>query len=72
MVKGLAPGARGGRRESVQATVYQNIGLCEAVRRRIGADACPMPECYGEVLGATRGTELKHRSMAAVTITVLR
>ena len=23
----------------------KNIGLCEAVRRRIGADACPMPEC---------------------------
>ncbi len=48
----------------------KNIGLCEAVRRRIGADACPMPECYGEVLGASQSTELKHRSMAAVTITV--
>ncbi len=29
----------------------KNTGLCEVVRRRIGADACPVPEGYVEVLG---------------------
>ena len=31
----------------------KNTGLCEVVRRRIGADACPVPEGYVEVLGAS-------------------
>ena len=29
----------------------KNTGLCEGASRRIGADACPMPEGYGEGLG---------------------
>ena len=29
----------------------KNTGLCKVVRRRIGADACPVPEGYVEVLG---------------------
>ena len=29
----------------------KNTGLCEVERRRIGADACPVPEGYVEVLG---------------------
>ncbi len=29
----------------------KNTGLCEVARRRIGADACPVPEGYVEVLG---------------------
>jgi hypothetical protein len=29
----------------------KNTGLCEVVRRRIGADACPVSEGYGERLG---------------------
>ena len=29
----------------------KNTGLCEVVRRRIGADACPVPEGYVEMLG---------------------
>ena len=28
----------------------KNTGLCEVVRRRIGADACPVPEGYAELL----------------------
>jgi hypothetical protein len=28
----------------------KNTGLCEVVRRRIGADACPVSEGYGEWL----------------------
>ena len=39
----------------------KNTGLCEVERRRIGADACPVPEGYVEVLGATRSTEAKPR-----------
>ena len=39
----------------------KNTGLCEVVRRRIGADACPVPEGYVEVLWATRSTETKPR-----------
>ena len=39
----------------------KNTGLCEVARRRIGADACPVPEGYAEVLGATRSTEAKPR-----------
>ncbi len=29
----------------------KNTGLCKVVRRRIGADACPVPEGYVELLG---------------------
>jgi hypothetical protein len=29
----------------------KNTGLCKVVRRRIGADACPVPEGYVEVSG---------------------
>ena len=29
----------------------KNTGLCEVERRRIGADACPVPEGYVELLG---------------------
>jgi hypothetical protein len=39
----------------------KNTGLCKVERRRIGADACPVPEGYVEVLGATRSTEAKPR-----------
>ena len=28
----------------------KNTGLCEVARRRIGADACPVPEGYEERL----------------------
>ena len=28
----------------------KNTGLCKVVRRRIGADACPVSEGYGERL----------------------
>ena len=28
----------------------KNTGLCEVERRRIGADACPVPEGYAELL----------------------
>ena len=36
----------------------KNTGLCKVVRRRIGADACPVPEGYVEVL-ALRSEALK-------------
>ena len=41
----------------------KNTGLCKVVRRRIGADACPVPEGYEEVLAAfgRRSTESKPR-----------
>ena len=31
----------------------KNTGLCEVERRRIGADACPVPEGYAELLVAS-------------------
>jgi hypothetical protein len=39
----------------------KNTGLCKVVRRRIGADACPVPEGYVELLGASRSSETKPR-----------
>jgi hypothetical protein len=39
----------------------KNTGLCEVVRRRIGADACPVSEGYGEWLGAIQSYEPKPR-----------
>ena len=39
----------------------KNTGLCQAARRRIGSDACPVPEGYAEVLAARRSTEAKPR-----------
>ena len=39
----------------------KNTGLCEAARRCIGSDACPVPEGYAEVLAARRSTEAKPR-----------
>ena len=39
----------------------KNTGLCEVVRRRIGADACPVPEGHEEKLGFGRSSESKPR-----------
>ena len=41
----------------------KNTGLCKVERRRIGADACPVPEGYVEVLAVfgRRSTETKPR-----------
>ena len=37
----------------------KNTGPCKVARRRIGADACPVLEGYGERLGEIRSFELK-------------
>ena len=39
----------------------KNTGLCKVERRRIGADACPVPEGYVEMLGFARSIEAKPR-----------
>jgi hypothetical protein len=39
----------------------KNTGLCEVVRRRIGADACPVPEGHEEELAFGRSSESKPR-----------
>ena len=41
----------------------KNTGLCKVVRRRIGADACPVPEGYVEGLAVfgRRSSETKPR-----------
>ena len=39
----------------------KNTGLCEVERRRIGADACPVPEGHEEGLAARRSSESKPR-----------
>ena len=37
----------------------KNTGLCEAARRGIWADACPVLEGQGEMLAVWRSIELK-------------
>ena len=39
----------------------KNTGLCEVVRRRIGADACPVLEGHEERLAFGRSLEAKPR-----------
>jgi hypothetical protein len=39
----------------------KNTGLCEVERRRIGADACPVPEGQAERLVFGRSLETKPR-----------
>ena len=39
----------------------KNTGLCQAARRRIGSDACPVPEGYAEGSAARRSPEAKPR-----------
>jgi hypothetical protein len=39
----------------------KNTGLCEVERRRIGADACPVPEGQVERLALGRSLETKPR-----------
>ena len=39
----------------------KNTGLCQAARRSIGSDACPVPEGYADALAAMRGAEAKPR-----------
>jgi hypothetical protein len=39
----------------------KNTGLCEVERRRIGADACPVPEGQEERLAFGRSLESKPR-----------
>ena len=39
----------------------KNTGLCEVERRRIGADACPVPEGHAERLAFERSLEAKPR-----------
>ena len=39
----------------------KNTGLCEVVRRRIGADSCPVPEGHEERLVFGRSLESKPR-----------
>ena len=39
----------------------KNTGLCEVVRRRIGADACPVPEGHEEGLAIRQSLESKPR-----------
>ena len=39
----------------------KNTGLCEVERRRIGADACPVPEGHAERLAFGRSLEAKPR-----------
>ena len=37
----------------------KNTGLCKVARRRIGADACPVPEGYAEGLAVFGRRSLK-------------
>ena len=39
----------------------KNTGLCKAARRRIGSDACPVPEGHAEELAIRRSPEAKPR-----------
>ena len=39
----------------------KNTGLCKAVTRRIGSDACPVPEGYADASAERRSAEAKPR-----------
>ena len=39
----------------------KNTGLCQAARRSIGSDACPVPEGYAEGSAERRSSEAKPR-----------
>ena len=39
----------------------KNTGLCKAARRRIGSDACPVPEGYADASAERRSAEAKPR-----------
>ena len=39
----------------------KNTGLCQAARRSIGSDACPVPEGYADALASKRSAEAKPR-----------
>lgn len=39
----------------------KNTGLCQAARRRIGSDACPVPEGYADASAERRSAEAKPR-----------
>ena len=39
----------------------KNTGLCKAAMRRIGSDACPVPEGYADASAERRSAEAKPR-----------
>ena len=39
----------------------KNTGLCKVATRRIGSDACPVPEGYADGLASRRSSEAKPR-----------
>jgi hypothetical protein len=47
-VKARAAGAGVGRRSRLKRLFTKNTAPCQAVRRRIGGDTCPMPEGQAE------------------------
>ena len=54
-MKGRAPGARPPAAADWPKRLFtKNTGLCEAARRRIGSDACPVPEGHGEGLAKAK------------------
>ena len=57
-----SPGERRGAAANRPKRLFtKNTGLCQAARRRIGSDACPVPEGYAEGLA-----QAKPRSQAPV------
>ena len=56
------PPERGGAAAKRPKRLFtKNTGLCQAARRSIGSDACPVPEGYADALAAMRGAEAKPR-----------
>ena len=56
------PPERGGAAAKRPKRLFtKNTGLCQAARRSIGSDACPVPEGYADALAAMRSAEAKPR-----------
>ena len=57
----LLPEREGAAANRPKRLFTKNTGLCQAARRRIGSDACPVPEGYAEGSAETRSPEAKPR-----------
>ena len=56
------PPERGGAAAKRPKRLFtKNTGLCQAARRSIGSDACPVPEGYADALALMRSAEAKPR-----------
>ena len=57
----MLPELAGAAAKRPKRLFIKNTGLCKAVTRRIGSDACPVPEGYADASAERRSAEAKPR-----------